>query len=151
MQTVINELLAKHELRTLIFALGKSARVFFEKELPKCQDIQISVKSIVNSRKNIKILFLDKLQYFFIYLAHLSIKRFKPLEFDRFVVYGLDEMLGCDSAEMKLLPSQVTLSNQIFSMAFEIINSHNTEILFLSVRTENEDLKRIESYWRNII
>ncbi|SCW04446.1 LAFE_0H13696g1_1 [Lachancea fermentati] len=151
-ETVLAQLIIEEDNsnNTLIFGLASNAREYFEKELTSSSGTMSSVRAMVNSRTSIKVLFLSKLQYLFMYLTKLEVDDANTsTRYTSMIFYGLDELLKCD--KQSLCAQQVRLANLIFNVTFKLKNKHELEVQFVpSLPYECSDLNRLEQYWREM-
>ena len=109
-----------------------------------------SVRASINARNNINVLFLNKLQYLFMYLTKFEVEEGEGIvNFKNLLIYGLDEVLGLEGDTLSA--SQTRLANLIYNVAFKVKSRYQIEIQFISSNDETcEDLNRLEQYWREI-
>ncbi|SCV00242.1 LAMI_0G03796g1_1 [Lachancea mirantina] len=135
--------------KTLIFALGDASRRYFEEGLSSSPGVMSSVIATINSRRNIKVMFLSKLQYLYMFLNKFESAR-DEMEFNRLVIFGLDEILGYPIEE-GLDSSQLRLAHLIFSVACRVEQTKSIEIQFVpSLPSSCEELDVLEQYWREL-
>ncbi|CCH62691.1 hypothetical protein TBLA_0I00260 [Henningerozyma blattae CBS 6284] len=109
-ELAIKHTLLKENGKTLIITAGQSPREYIEQEIPSNRrkkdsprndsnsnipsDIYFgSIWSIVQSTDNVGVLFLDKVQYIFLYLTQLASVSKDALKYDTLIVFGLDSLL----------------------------------------------------------
>ncbi|CUS20616.1 LAQU0S01e10682g1_1 [Lachancea quebecensis] len=152
MDTVLAQLILddNEKLGTLIFALGETARHYFEHQLSSSAGTMSSVRAAINSGSNIKVLFLNKLQYLFMYLTKLEGEGSKQeLKLTNLIVYGLDEALELVNDDLST--PQTRLANLIFNVAFKVKARHRIEVQFISSKDDVYDnLNRLEQYWQEV-
>ncbi|SCV01420.1 LAME_0G16094g1_1 [Lachancea meyersii CBS 8951] len=152
METVLSQLiLEEHESScTLIFALGATARKYFENDLQSSTGTISSVRAMMNARNQIKVLFLNKLRYLHMYLTKFEVNEGnEKLSFENLIIYGLDEALELDRDV--LTAPQLRLANLIYNVAFKVKGRYQIEIQFVPSRqVPCDDLSRLEQYWREI-
>ncbi|AMD18912.1 HBR011Wp [Eremothecium sinecaudum] len=147
-ELVLRKLLDGPPDKSLIFVLGSRSRYFFESELPNGRFAFSSLRAVDNSRRNIKVMFLEKLQYLFIYLTKFEAEGLKSLK--QVIIYGLDELIKCNTANF-LSASQVRLANLIYSISFRVMRRHNVTVQFVLFRSPGiKDFESLENYWRYI-
>lgn len=143
----INEVvdrLIKKKGRTLIFVLGQEARDIVENGLTS---IDNSLFTIEKSRHDIKILFLNKLQYLFMFLMKLEAE--KKCNYNNIVVYGLDSLVS-----EKIDTERVRLSNLILSTLYKVCRTHDLNdiiIEWFDNEKDNTELDRIVEYWKFLL
>lgn len=131
--------------QTLILVLGDESRTQFESNKNKTS----SIGSILRSKKDIHVLFLNNLQYLFMYLMKLEVQ---PDTYNHLVIYGLDtliEKLGPDKSD-KLTMEQVRAANLIYQAAFKVQRTHQLNKTNFVNYNENRSLDNIELYWGSI-
>ncbi|CAR22547.1 Shu1p [Lachancea thermotolerans CBS 6340] len=152
MDTALAQLILddNEKLGTLIFALGETARHYFEHQLSSSAGTMSSVRASTNSRCNIKVLFLNKLQYLFMYLTKLEGEgNGQELGLTNLIIYGLDEAL--ELVDDKLSIAQTRLANLIFNVAFKVRARHRVEVQFISSKDDvHDNLNRLEQYWQEV-
>ncbi|SCU94774.1 LADA_0G11122g1_1 [Lachancea dasiensis] len=152
METVLSQLILEEcEVpSTLIFALGSTAREFFENDLTSSAGTMSSVRAVVNAQQHIKVLFLNKLQYLYMYLTKFEVEDGEgKLTFKNLIIFGLDESLGL--SDDQLAWPQVRLSNLIYNLAFKIKSRYQVEVHFVpSGDLPCDALNQMEQYWREV-
>ncbi|SJM84451.1 uncharacterized protein ZBIST_1673 [Zygosaccharomyces bailii] len=132
--------------RTLIFALGDTARMHVETQLKPAAGMLSSVTAVIRSRRDVEVLFLNRLQYLFMYLMKLEVE---TECYNSLVLYGLDELIF-DGTGGTLKPEQLHLANLVFNAAFRIKRKHHLKaVTFITIR-DSPQLKRLEDYWRHV-
>lgn len=132
--------------RTLIFALGDTARMHVETQLKPAPGVLSSVTAVIRSRRDVEVLFLNRLQYLFMYLMKLEVE---TECYNSLVLYGLDELIF-DGAEEVLKPEQLHLANLVFNAVFRIKRKHYLQaVRFITIR-DSPQLKMLEDYWRHV-
>lgn len=140
------------ESKTLIFALGDIARAYFEHQLTSSPGAMSSVQSIMNTKRNIKVLFLNKLQYLFMYLTKFEAESTSDaVEFSNLVIFGLDDLLGCEQQHAQLSTTQTRLANLIYNVAFKTRKKHQLNLIFTPSAQGSKGLVELEQYWREIV
>ncbi|CCD22542.1 Shu1p NDAI_0A03850 [Naumovozyma dairenensis CBS 421] len=154
----------KRPNQTLIFTLGNDARSIIENELTTTSSTS-SIRAILRSRNNVNILFLNKLQYFYMYLIKCEAER---MIYNRFIIYGLDSLIcelndtnsvlydtAEDTANSHINVQQLRIVNLIYSTVFRIKRKYELKnITFVYGNYSallTRDLQRLERYWRDII
>ncbi|KAH3899814.1 uncharacterized protein SCODWIG_01831 [Saccharomycodes ludwigii] len=152
--------------KSIIFALGDKSRKYFEDELSQGggdQGIASSIQVIWNSENNIDILFLDKLQYLFMYLTKFEVTSVKSFEYQNVIIFGLDDMIinydnaGLTTSKLKnsqsedanvnvgeikvatLNVEQLRLLNLIYNIAYKTKYTQNINLVFVPVCADNLD------------
>ncbi|SCU92210.1 LAFA_0F08812g1_1 [Lachancea sp. 'fantastica'] len=135
---------------TLIFALDVTARRYFENDLNCSTGTMSSIRAMLNARDQIKVLFLSKLQYLYMYLTKFEVSEVsEKLSFGNLIIYGMDEALG--PKEKSLTIEQTRLANLIFNVAFKIKERYQMNVQFVpSQEDHHDDLGKLEQYWREI-
>lgn len=157
--------------KVMIFALGDNARHFFHQSpIYGSMGIASSVLAMLNTYKHIDLLFLEKLQYLFMYLTKFEATELSGLEYSHIVIYGLEELLSSSKNksvdntndteikphENKLSVEQVRICNLIFSIAYKTQRKHHLAITVLPCSTEERfvacinEMNVIASYWKNL-
>ncbi|CEP60900.1 Shu1p LALA0_S02e02234g [Lachancea lanzarotensis] len=154
MERVLSQLILEEaELpSTLIFALDSTARKYFEDDLNCSTGNMSSIRAMLNARDQIKVLFLSKLQYLYMYLTKFEVSEVsEKLSFGNLIVYGMDEALG-PREENSLTVAQIRLANLIFNVAFKVKERYQMNVQFVSSLEGDgdDDLGRLEQYWREI-
>lgn len=148
----------RRRTQTLIFTLGEKARHHIEYDLKSSPGILSSVKAIVRSREDIDVLFLNRLQYLFMYLMKFEAEEaVAQIKYNHFVIYGLDTLLEeiHDDQKGKIITGeQLRLSSLIFNAAFRIKRKYTLQdVLFIPVDSSSDltrELSKLEDYWRHI-
>ncbi|AET38167.1 Shu1p Ecym_2437 [Eremothecium cymbalariae DBVPG len=149
MEAILKRIINENEQKSLIFVLGAGPREYFEVELPSGAFTYPSVQAVANSRHNVKIMFLDKLQYLFMYLTKFETE--SKTDFKTLVIYGLDVLLKVASTDSRLSVSQVRLTNLIYNISFRVAKRHGLDFEFVLHSTPaNAEMQKLESYWRHI-
>lgn len=145
--------------KSLIIVLGESSRQFIETELKtllvgdkdKENEAEgLTINEIKHLHEDIKILFLNRLQYLFMYLTHLEVDKgvkTMTMTYDNIIIFGLDQLLGKIDKEkpnnetdvIRLsqlilncfysLPRRYTNMNKLISIPFEESETEETAIL----------------------
>lgn len=144
--------------QTLIFTLGEKARHHIEYDLKSSPGILSSVKAIVRIREDIAVLFLNRLQYLFMYLMKFEAEEaVAQIKYNHFIIYGLDTLLEEINSEedSKIITGeQLRLSSLIFNAAFRIKRKYTLQdVLFIPVNSSSDlarELSKLEDYWRHI-
>lgn len=145
---ILGELLTRVPQRVLIFVLGAEGKEYFEKDLPK-QFTNSSVQAITNSKHYIKVMFLEKLQYLFMYLTKFETQGTSEFEF--LVIYGLDNLLDCKDTKVPFTAQQMRLTNLIYNISFKVSKLQKLDIKFIPFKKElHPDLDNFEKYWHRI-
>lgn len=132
--------------KVLIFALGDIARQHVETELRASQGISSSVRAIIRSRRDVEVLFLNRLQYLFMYMMKLEVEM---VGYNVLIIYGLDELIFNGVTET-LKPNQLRLANLVFNAAFRIKRKQCLKtVTFISMH-DSPQLSRLEEYWRHV-
>lgn len=153
LQSLIEELLQESESyqrrsRALIFVLGDESRLHVENELRAIPGKQSSVNAIIRSRRDVQVLFLNRLQYLFMYLMKWEAE---DVGYNWLILYGLDELIISNSQDgNKLTGSQLRLANLIFNAAFRIKRTHCLKDVTVVHKKDYVQLKRVEDYWRHV-
>ncbi|GCF00410.1 hypothetical protein ZYGM_001787 [Zygosaccharomyces mellis] len=153
LQSLVEDLLQEDEnyerrSKTLIFVLGDEARSYVEKDLKVKSGILSSVNAIVRSRRDVEVLFLNRLQYLFMYLMKWEAE---DVGYNRLVLYGLDDLIFADYEDREnMKSSQLRLANLVFNAAFRIKRKHCLKDVTVINSRDNDKLKRIEGYWRHV-
>ena len=154
--------------RTLIFVLGDPSRAYFERGLTSESDSKLqsrygkvsSIQSVVRCRDEIKVLFLNRMQYVFMFLTKLEAEKY--IEYTNLILYGLDVLLGQETEEQKgengssfsLSAQQVRLANLTFDTLFRVKRKHELGMVkfvpFSEGSSVSRDLLQLEEYWRYI-
>ncbi|SCU89660.1 LANO_0D05886g1_1 [Lachancea nothofagi CBS 11611] len=152
METLLAQLILEEDEvpSTLVFALGSVAREYFEKELISSLGTMSSVRAMLNSRDHINVLFLNKLQYLYMYLTKFEVEEGEGrVTFKNLVIYGLDDSLGLKDEHLSV--EQTRLANLIYNVAFKVKARYQVEVQFIPCRAGPcDDLNRLEQYWREI-
>ncbi|CAR26073.1 hypothetical protein ZYGR_0E00520 [Zygosaccharomyces rouxii] len=153
LQSLVEDLLQEDEnyqrrSKALIFVLGDEARLYIERDLSASPGRLSSVNAIIRSRRDVEVLFLNRLQYLFMYLMKWEAE---DVGYNRLVLYGLDELifLNRDDSE-NLTNSQLRLANLVFSAAFRIKRKHCLKDVSVINLRDHVRLKQIEDYWRHV-
>lgn len=147
-------------LKTLIFVLSNKAREYIEYHLKCSPGGTSSIQAVITSRSNINILFLNKLQYLFMYLMKLEAEE-DPTEvvYNSLVIYGLDILLKesntIEPTHNNLFTRiQLRYANLIYSAIFKIERKHNMKLIKIvpydAESPLSKRLAKIELYWRSI-
>ncbi|KAL3229204.1 Suppressor of HU sensitivity involved in recombination protein 1 [Nakaseomyces bracarensis] len=136
--------------KTLILVLGDEARLQFESQ----RYTTSTIGSLLRGKNDIGVLFLNSLQYLFMYLMKLEVS---PDAYNHLVIYGLDSLVcnlpskaGSKEAHEEMSLEQVRAANLIYQAAFKVQRTHQFNVTnFINYR-ENEPLERIELYWKVI-
>ncbi|SMN21813.1 similar to Saccharomyces cerevisiae YHL006C SHU1 Protein involved in a Rad51p-, Rad54p-dependent pathway for homologous recombination repair [Maudiozyma saulgeensis] len=143
----INEVvddLTKKDGKTLVFVLGQDARDKIEAGLTSCDN---NLSTIEKSRHDIKVLFLNKLQYLFMFLMKLEAE--KTCIYDNIVLYGLDSLvLDKDNVEI------IRLLNLILSTLYKVYRLHNLNDIITEWYDNTKDtttLDRMVDYWKFLL
>ncbi|CDH12075.1 uncharacterized protein ZBAI_03861 [Zygosaccharomyces bailii ISA1307] len=132
--------------RTLIFALGDTARMHVETQLKPASGMLSSVTAVIRSRRNVEVLFLNRLQYLFMYLMKLEVE---AECYNSLVLYGLDELIS-DGTGGTLKPEQLHLANLVFNAVFRIKRKHHLQAVTFITIIDSPQLKMLEDYWRHV-
>ncbi|CCF55616.1 hypothetical protein KAFR_0A01780 [Kazachstania africana CBS 2517] len=146
---------AENDKKTLVFTLGEEARKNIG-NIGEDGQITMSLKMIENNRKNVHILFLNRLQYLFMYLMKLEADKDK-FQYDNLILYGLDSLIAQynteDNAE-DLNVEQIRLSNLIFNSIFKIKRKYEIDMLEFIPIDEGAQISlgllKIEKYWKYV-
>lgn len=149
LQLLSRERCGEPRKRTLIFVIGGNPRNHIEKGLHSEPGKLSSVIAVAKSRQDIDVLFLNRLQYLFMYLMKFEAEEASAIKYNNFVIYGLDE--GLNSMErIKWL----RLANLICNSAFRIKRKHEMLDVVLVPWAEESDISKelaqIDNYWRHI-
>ncbi|CCE64168.1 hypothetical protein TPHA_0G03280 [Tetrapisispora phaffii CBS 4417] len=147
--------------RVLVFVLGDESRVAFEKIVPGALQLNSSIGSVLRSRNDIDILFLNKPQVLFMYLMKLdALENGKEsIDYNYIIFYGLDclikEINNKNENHGQFDLEQVRLSNLIYNIAFRIKRKHSLKGLrYIPLRDDEENtsnsLRKIEEYWETV-
>lgn len=153
LQSLVENLLKEDEnyqrrSKALIFVLGDEARLHIERDLKASPGQLSSVNAIVRSRRDVEVLFLNRLQYFFMYLMKWEAE---DVGYNRLVLYGLDKLIFMASENHEELTcSQLRLANLVFNAAFRIKRKHCLRDVNVINLKDNVRLKQIENYWRHV-
>ena len=140
---VVDRFIKKND-KTLIFVLGQEARDTVENGLTSIDNI---LSTIEKSRHDVKILFLNKLQYLFMFLMKLEAE--KKCAYDNIVIYGLDSLVS-----EKTDTEKIRLSNLILSTLYKVYRRHDLNditIEWFDNRKDNTELNRIVEYWKFLL
>lgn len=137
--------------RTLILVLGKESRSQFE----SIQNTTSTIGSILRSKKDVGVLFLNNLQYLFMYLMKLEVQ---PDTYNHLVVYGLDTLIDKSNISVngkarqgnELTTEQVRAANLIYQTAFKVQRTHQLHKTNFVNYNENKSLENIEKFWHSI-
>lgn len=94
-RNAINELIKDTKESSLIIVLGEQPRLYVETELKNVMqdaEIQVTFDVIRHIHEDIKVLFLNRLQYLFMYLTHLEVDEANS-QYNNIILYGLDNLL----------------------------------------------------------
>lgn len=136
MEDVLRELL-QDDKRTLVFALGSKARTFFEEDLGKSDEEFNSINSLVRAKENIKVLFLDKLQYLFMYLTNIELELFlqddlvQSPQYDEVVIFGIEFLLEIKKADIELTPDQIRKLTLICTASFRLQKKYKINVRYV--------------------
>ena len=160
--------------KTLIFVLGDPSRAYFERGLTLESDSKSessygkgkgkgkvsSIESVVRCRDEIKVLFLNRMQYVFMFLTKLEAEKY--VEYTNLILYGLDVLLGQETGKQGsangsifvLSAEQVRLANLTFDTLFKVKRKHELGTVkfvpFDGGSLVSRDLFQLEEYWRYI-
>lgn len=140
--------------QTLIFVLGDGARNHIEhSDEARCNSLS-SINAVSRSRKIIDVLFLNRLQYLFMYLMKFEAEEDPSIiKYNNFVVYGLDSLIR-KVDDPTISKEKFRLSNLIFNAAFRIKRKHSLNgIMFIPFIADDNltvELQNIEKYWEVI-
>ncbi|CAD1785284.1 similar to Saccharomyces cerevisiae YHL006C SHU1 Protein involved in a Rad51p- [Maudiozyma barnettii] len=143
----INEVvddLTKKDGKTLVFVLGQESRDKIEAGLISCDN---SLFTIEKSRHDIKILFLNKLQYLFMFLMKLEAE--KTCIYDNIVVFGLDSLV-CDKDNVEM----TRLLNLILSTLYKVHRVHDLDGIIIEWFDTTKDmsiLDKMVDYWKFLL
>lgn len=101
---VIRELITDTDETSLIIVLGVLPRKYIETEIKtlltdskQSESNSLTVEGIRHLHKDIKVLFLNQLQYLFMYLTNLEVEngsgQEKTLAYNNIILYGLDQLM----------------------------------------------------------
>ncbi|CAL9730735.1 suppressor of HU sensitivity involved in recombination protein 1 [Monosporozyma unispora] len=154
--------------KSLIIVLGESSRQFIETELKTLlvnnKDEEkidgLTIKEIRHLHEDIKILFLNRLQYLFMYLTHLevdNVSKTTTVSYDNIIIYGLDQLLcNNDEAQPDNELQTIRLGQLILNCFYSLPRHYTNMNLLLSIpfsEDENREthiLNQINSYCRYI-
>lgn len=142
--SVVEDVLKK-EGKTLIFVLGEGARSRIERGFTSRDSC---VATIERSRRDVKILFLNKLQYLLMFLMKLEAER--TVEYANVVLYGLDALVVPGNSTTE----QVRLSNLVISTLYKVRQKHDlkyTPIVWYGSPEDAKMLNRIVTYWDSLL
>ncbi|KAG0672496.1 hypothetical protein C6P45_001960 [Maudiozyma exigua] len=140
---IVNGLIKKNG-KSLIFVLGPEARDKVEGGL---KSIDNNLSTIERSRHDIKILFLSKLQYLFMFLMKLEAE--KKCNYSNIAMYGLDSLISEKSDT-----ERIRLSNLILSTLYKVYRTHDLHdivIEWFDNEKDNTELDRMVEYWKFLI
>nr|6DEX_A Chain A, Suppressor of hydroxyurea sensitivity protein 1 [Eremothecium gossypii ATCC 10895] len=137
------QLVVEDDAKALVFVLGQDARRYFEEELPASPFEFPSPQAVANSRQNVGVMFLDKLQYLYMYLTKLEVD--EAPEYRTLVVYGLEQLLGAGG---ELDADQVRLASLIYNTAFRVRVRHGAAVRFVAHGAPHAQLQQLEAHWR---
>ncbi|AGO10463.1 AaceriABR011Wp [[Ashbya] aceris (nom. inval.)] len=143
MECTLLQLVTEDDSKALVFVLGQDARRYFEEELPASPFEFPSPQAVANSRQNVGVMFLDKLQYLYMYLTKLEVD--EAPEYSTLVVYGLEQLLDVGG---ELSADQVRLASLIYNTAFRVKLRHGTAVRFLAHGAPHAQLQKLEAHWR---
>lgn len=154
--------------KSLIIVLGESTRQFIETELKtlltggkdKGNKDGLSINEIRHLHEDIKILFLNRLQYLFMYLTHLEVDKdakTMTMTYDNIIIFGLDQLL-CNVDEKKTENGLdiIRLSQLVLNCFYSLPRRHPNMNKLISIpfeekeTEENDILTRIDSYCKFI-
>ncbi|KAK5960348.1 Shu1p PWA37_002425 [Arxiozyma heterogenica] len=125
---------------SLIIVLGDKSRQFIETELKKLltkraesssdDDHLLTINDIRRLDKDIKILFLNKLQYLFMYLTYLEVDsdlNSNKFQYNNIIIFGLDEQMSKvqnASGKIEMIKLYQLILNSFYSLKhkFDTIN-----------------------------
>ncbi|KAL6942934.1 hypothetical protein ACO0RG_001904 [Hanseniaspora osmophila] len=157
--------------KVMIFALGESARQYFHQSpIYGSMGIASSVLAMLNTHNYIDLLFLEKLQYLFMYLTKFEATELPKLDYNHIVIFGLEELVltsksananNSNDTELKLHGNkldvdQIRICNLIFSIAYKTKRKHNLTITIVPCSTEEhfdtciDEMNAIEFYWKKL-
>lgn len=158
MEDVLRDVLDRNK-KVLVIAVGVKARSFFEQDLRENKTHFFnSIDDIVRGRSNVRILFLDKLQYLYMYLTYVEIelqnKGNTSMCYEEIIIYGLESLL-MTKEQLESEETQKTLDLSISQLR------HCNLILHGSLRLENQyavrirmvsatDLGMMSQGWKNL-
>lgn len=166
MEDVLRDVLDSDK-KTLVIALGNVARKFFEQDLRhKAREHPCfnAIDDIVRGRRNIKVLFLDKLQYLYMYLTYVEIEveqhsRGNTLSScEEIVIYGLESLVfphekeeEKEEKQEKMSPEQLRNLNLILHGAMRLEKRYAIRVRLvnavdLGVQVHSWDA--LSRYWR---
>ncbi len=134
--------------KSLIIVLGYDARSKLE-SLKNYKDEPLTVNSILRSRRDVHVLFLNSLQYIFMYLIKLEVQ---PDSHTHLVIYGLDSLINEMCQEDSLDLNQVRAANLIFQTAYRVSRQNQLqEVLFIAYDQKKwEKLEPLRKYWQEV-
>ncbi|CDO95967.1 unnamed protein product [Kluyveromyces dobzhanskii CBS 2104] len=163
MEDVLRDVLDRNR-KVLVIALGDKARSFFEQDLRERTTEQFnSIDDIVRSRANVRVLFLDKLQYLYMYLTYVEIElqnRESPsMHCEEIIIHGLESLLfteqqlDSEKATPELSVAQLRHCNLILHGSLRLQNRYAVRIRMVSA-TDLGDLSQdweiLTQYWHHI-
>ena len=153
LQSLVEDLLQEDEnyqrrSKALIFVLGDEARLYIERDLSASPGRLSSVNAIIRSRRDVEVLFLNRLQYLFMYLMKWEAE---DVGYNRLILYGLDELISVNDQDTEnLTNSQLRLANLVFNAAFRIKRKHCLKDVTVINLGDHVRLKQVENYWRHV-
>lgn len=149
--TQVIDNLIKKEGKTLIFVLGEDARTKIETGLVSKNG---TIDEIEKSRRDIQILFLNRLHYLFMFLMKLEAE--KTNLYNNIVIYGLDSLILPHSSI-----ERIRLCNLILSTLYKVKRQQELdEVLMIRYgnlektddeQTNDDELNRLDKYWQYIL
>ena len=138
---VVEDLL-RADGRSLVFVLGEEARQRVEAGFVSAGS---QVATLERSRRDVKVVFLNKLQYLLMFLMKLEAER--VAEYSSVVLYGLDTLV---EAPGNSATEQVRLTNLVVSTLYKVRQKHDlrvAQIVWMDESSAAVKLDRIVAYW----
>ncbi|CAL9735900.1 suppressor of HU sensitivity involved in recombination protein 1 [Monosporozyma servazzii] len=154
--------------KSLIIVLGESSRQFIETELKtllvgdkdKENEAEgLTINEIQHLHDDIKILFLNRLQYLFMYLTHLEVDKgvkTMTMTYDNIIIFGLDQLLSKNGKEDDKETDVIRLSQLILNCFYSLPRRYTNMNKLISIPFEESEteetaiLTQIDSYCKYI-
>lgn len=144
--------------RTLVFALGDKARKYFEQDLRRKQSTFNSINDIIRGKSKVRVLFLDKLQYLYMYLTNIEAElhscQDRSSYYEEIVVFGLETLLPVEEGKQHFSISQIRDCNLVVNGCLTLQQQYGVRVTIVPVAENTNsvptDLVRLTRYWRYI-
>lgn len=140
---------------SLIIVLGGKSRQFIETELKTLltkraesssdDDHLLTINDIQRLDKDIKILFLNKLQYLFMYLTYLEVDsdlNSNKFQYNNIIIFGLDEQMSKvqnTSGQIEMIKLYQLILNSFYSLKYKFDTINQLLIVSYNNNTKEEN------------